>query len=101
MLTSRFFRRLFIPYLLLICAATGAVGAFAAVRMRGSYLQNIRLALSNESTLVGSLLDRDLASERIEGIEPRVQELAGQLNCRITIIAEDGRVLGDSEADPK
>jgi len=101
MLTSRFFRRLFVPYLLLICAATGAVGAFAAVRMRGSYLQNTRLALSNESTLVGSLLDRDLISGRIDAVEPRVQQLAGELNCRITVISEDGTVLGDSEADPK
>jgi two-component system phosphate regulon sensor histidine kinase PhoR len=100
MFTSRFFRRLFIPYLLLICAATGAVGAFAAIRMRGSYLQTTRLALSNESALVGGMLSEDLAPGRVERIEPRVRELAATLACRITIIDQEGHVLGDSEADP-
>jgi len=32
--TSPFFRRLFLPYLLLICTAVAAVGLFAGIRLR-------------------------------------------------------------------
>jgi len=38
MFTSPFFRRLFLPYLLLICAATAAVGFVAARTVYTSYL---------------------------------------------------------------
>jgi len=91
--------RLFLPYLLLVCAAIGAVGIFAAWRVRQTYLQNIRLQLGNEAVLVADLIGADVSTGSIERVQPRVRELASSLACRITIIEEDGRVLGDSEAD--
>ena len=99
MLTSRFFRRLFIPYLLLICAATGAVGGYAAMRMTTAYLDNTRESLNNEAGLVGQMLQPELAGHA-EQLQARVQQLGESLSCRVTIVDTDGVVLADSEADP-
>src|SRR5580765_1519925 len=99
MLTSRFFRRLFIPYLLLICAATGIVGGYAAMRMTTAYLDNTRDSLNNEATLVGQMLQPDLTG-RAEQLQALVQQLGQSLSCRVTIVDSDGIVLADSEADP-
>ena len=100
MLTSRFFRRLFLPYLLLVCVAISAVGSFAGWRIRKSYLQNIRQQLGNEAGLVGDLIGSEISGKDINQIQPRVHSLAEKLGCRVTIIDYSGQVLGDSEADP-
>ena len=59
MFSSRFFRRIFLPYLLLICAVAGAIGVFAALRLREFYLQSARASLHNEAVLQ-SALDQQL-----------------------------------------
>ncbi len=51
MFASRYFRRLFVPYLLLIFVATAAVGVFAAVRLREAYLNRTRESLAGEANL--------------------------------------------------
>ena len=100
MLSSRFFRRIFLPYLFLICAATSAVGIYAALRLRGSYLANTRSALRDEAALVSDLLRSDLLAGRRDRIEAAAQRMGQALNCRITVIEEDGTVIGDNAADP-
>ncbi len=99
-LSSRFFRRLFLPYLLLLCAATGAVGLFAALRLRTTYFQETRQSLSREAALVWQLAAPLIESGDAPGVERLVQKLHDPLRYRLTIIAGDGRVLGDNEADP-
>ena len=100
MFSSRFFRRIFLPYLLLICAVAGAIGAFAAFRVRQTYFDRTRQALHEESLLVSELLGNHLAAgDRLE-IQQATRRLGSQLRCRITIIEDDGTVIGDNEADP-
>jgi two-component system phosphate regulon sensor histidine kinase PhoR len=101
LLTSRFFRRLFLPYLLLICLAIGLVGAFAARRMHDVYLQDIRHELGNEAILVEDLVGLDVSSGADARVEAHARLLGARLGCRITIVDEGGRILGDSEADPR
>ncbi|MDB5173839.1 MAG: hypothetical protein JWN51_2612 [Phycisphaerales bacterium] len=100
MLASRFFRRLFLPYLVLICAATGAVGAFSALRLRWAFLDRTRQTLGEESMLVAELLTPDLAAGRFDLVDAKVHELGKGLGCRITVIEEDGKVVSDNEGEP-
>lgn len=100
MLTSRFFRRLFLPYLLLMCAAAAGVGAFAALRVRSAYLDRTRQALGDEAKLVCDLVGPDVAAGAAGVVERKARELGASLHCRVTIILNDGKVLGDNEADP-
>ncbi len=97
-LRSPFFRQLFIPYVLLLAAGTGALGLFAAGLLRRSYLDDQEEALRKEARLIDVLL----AADRRAGapIVPSLKAHGESARCRITLIAEDGLVLGDNEADP-
>lgn len=101
MLTSPLFRRLFVPYLLLICGVTGAVGLFAARSMRASYYAREEASLRQEIRLVGSavapVLGRDTAAGELQGL---VKQIGAAIHLRVTIMREDGTVVADSEADP-
>ena len=92
MLSSRFFRRIFLPYLLLICAATGTVGVFAAVRWHASYLRQTRQTLQDEALLVSDVIQGDLSRGDATAVEREARRLGAALNCRITVIADDGTV---------
>ena len=100
MFASRFFRRLFLPYLLLICAATTIVGVFAAVRLRSAYLDRTRDSLVGETNVVISDVQNDLDGAHADELMRKVRQLGSQLSCRITVIDADGLVVADNEADP-
>ena len=100
MFSSRFFRRIFLPYLLLICVGTSAVGLFAAMRLRDSFLATTRQRLANEADLVSGLIADDLIARRLTEVEHKSRRIGQSLHCRVTIIEDDGTVIGDNEADP-
>ena len=101
MLTSPFFRRLFLPYLQLICAATAGVGVFAARTVHATYVDRQTAALRSNLRLVAA----DLAPRLATGGEPsaidaRVKQMGAAIGNRITIMRDDGVVIADSDADP-
>jgi len=100
LLTSPFFRRLFIPYLLLTCAAVGAVGLFAATRLRDTYLDRTQRALADNSILIAGLIGPDLRAGRTRELNDQLRRLGQTLHCRISVVREDGVVVADNEADP-
>ena len=100
MLSSRFFRRLFLPYLLLLCAATGSVGFFTALRFRASYLEQRQQSLSRQADLVWALALPKIESGDLAAVRQLVWQLHEPLRCQLTIFAGDGRVLADNEANP-
>ena len=101
MFSSPFFRRLFLPCLLLICAAVGTVGFYAARAMRESYEARTQADLVDRSRLVELLIGQSLAA----GDNAKVQELLTQVHVsgggRVTVVDSDGVVIADNEADPR
>ena len=100
MLSSQFFRRIFLPYLVLICAAASAVAIFAALRLRDSHLAAARSQLRNEAALVSGTLASDLAAGDIDKVEREARAIGQSVHCRVTVIEDDGKVIGDNEAEP-
>jgi two-component system phosphate regulon sensor histidine kinase PhoR len=100
LLSSRFFRRIFLPYLLLICAATSAVAIFAALRLRDSYLTTTRENLKNEAALAAEILSAELALGKSDIVQKQAQQVGNSVHCRVTVIDEDGTVVSDNEAVP-
>lgn len=100
MLNSRFFRRLFLPYLLLVCTATATVGIYGGARLRSGYLDGHRDALGREAPLVWELVRADLDRGDVASVRDRVSRLTQRLDARVTLIAADGTVIADNEADP-
>jgi two-component system phosphate regulon sensor histidine kinase PhoR len=99
-LSSRFFRRLFLRYLLLLCAATGSVGFFSALRFRTSYVGQTEQSLSRQAELIWALAGPKIESGDFAALEQLVRGLDDPRRCRVTIIAGDGHVLADNQADP-
>jgi two-component system phosphate regulon sensor histidine kinase PhoR len=87
--------------LLLICAAVGTVGFYAARAMRDSYVARTEADLVDRSRLVELLIGQPLG----RGDKARVQELLAQVHqsggARVTVIDATGVVVADNEADPK
>ena len=100
MLSSRFFRRIFLPYLLLICGVAVAVGAILAIRVRDGFLESRRQTLHTASLLASEVLASDLVRGDTAAVQATTRRLAETVGGRITVVEKDGTVIGDSEADP-
>jgi two-component system phosphate regulon sensor histidine kinase PhoR len=98
--TSPFFRRLFIPYLILLWFGIGLVGFFGALRLRTTYLENVKQSLANESRLAADLVSPHLKRADPADLAEQIKQLGGSIGRRITLIDGSGQVLADNEADP-
>jgi len=71
-----------------------------AYRVRESYLDRTRETLAREAVLISASLKADLQRGDVSAVESAPRRLGEILKCRVTIIEDDGRVIGDNEADP-
>ncbi|MFN2431902.1 MAG: ATP-binding protein [Gemmatimonadota bacterium] len=98
---SPLFRRFFAALLLPVLLSLLPLGVFLHGRIRTLLEEEIELRQREELVL----LQRALAAGWSAGagdplrVDPRADELAAGLSGRLTVIAPDGRVLGDSEVD--
>jgi two-component system phosphate regulon sensor histidine kinase PhoR len=93
--------RLAITFALVTAAVTIALGVFLDVSIRSLYLDRLESQLASQANVVGRSLSPQLATDpSIAAIDPLVKAYSQDIDARITIIAPDGRVLGDSSADP-
>lgn len=63
------------------------------------YLHSLTNRLEKEANFVASLLDEE--KRESDQIQPLVMKWSNQLDARVTIILQDGTVIGDSEASPE
>jgi two-component system phosphate regulon sensor histidine kinase PhoR len=92
--------RIAIPYVALILLTMAGLLIYLSDLVRDAYLDNLEGQLEAEARLVGDVLDLHLAQARPEdAVDPLVDHYAEILEARVTIIAPDGTVLGDSTAD--
>jgi two-component system phosphate regulon sensor histidine kinase PhoR len=92
----RFHVRLLLWNLLLIVVTLGVLDVILNSSLTW-YLENqIEQQLRRDCTVAGAYLARETGPGKSDDV---VDELAEMLNVRVTLIAMDGRVLGDSELD--
>jgi len=88
-------------YILLIVASFAALGLYVLDKVEGDFRENIKADLASQAqmveNLVRPLMDEGAATGTFDEL---AKQLGAQTDTRITIIAPDGTVLGDSEADP-
>ena len=91
--------RIGIPFIILIVLCMGALGIYLTSNVRSNQLQNLRFQLEQEARITAQA---SLPSLLGEGDSPEViaTKLGKEIDTRITIIAPDGTVLGDSIQDP-
>ncbi|MBN2462116.1 MAG: HAMP domain-containing protein [Dehalococcoidia bacterium] len=93
--------RITIPFVLIVLVSMGVLGLYLVDFVRGTQINNLRLQLEEEAKLVAQAsLPGFLAADRNE-LDTLAKTAGGQINTRVTIMAKDGTVLGDSDHDPK
>src|SRR5438034_4120219 len=92
--------RIFLATFLVAAAVVTAASAFTAVVLRRQAYEQIERSLIAETRLAAELLSRAGAPT---GSAPELQAeahtLGGDITARVTFIAPDGRVVGDSSED--
>jgi two-component system phosphate regulon sensor histidine kinase PhoR len=93
--------RITIPFVLLVVVIMGALGAYLAISTRSSQLDDLRSQLEHEARITAEAsLPGFLNPDGWESPDTLAKRLGKEIEARVTIIARDGTVLGDSEEDP-
>ncbi len=86
----------------LVVAVLLVLGGYLAVGGRQFFVDRLSEQLADQAQIVAAAVAPSLeAGEGIEAIEPLVKRLGERINGRVTVVAADGSVLGDSVADPR
>ncbi len=86
--------RLLAPYLIVLAAAAASLYAYSDKVVERLYVDTVSETLLGQARLAGSLLPWD---ERGAALDQRCAAIAADLGSRLTVIADDGTVLGDSD----
>ncbi|GAB4402990.1 MAG: phosphate regulon sensor histidine kinase PhoR [Anaerolineales bacterium] len=89
--------RIALPYIVLVILVLAALAAYLSEFVRGLYIADLQAQLSSEARLAADALAEPLGrGAPPDELDALAKEWARQLEARVTIIASDGRVLGDS-----
>jgi len=86
---------------LLVIVSMAVLGAYLTSSVRSNQLTTLRTQLENEAKITAEAsLPGFYGQEGGSDLDPLAKNLGSQIDARITIIALDGTVLGDSNEDP-
>ena len=90
--------RIAIPFIILILVSMGILGGYLVSFVRDSQIDNLRFHLEEEARITAEASLPLL----IQGSDADVlaKKLGQEIEARVTIIAPDGKVLGDSQENP-
>jgi two-component system phosphate regulon sensor histidine kinase PhoR len=91
--------RIAIPFIILILVSMGVLGIYLTNSVRNSQLDNLRFHLEQEGRITAEASLPVLLGQS-DSPDILAKTLGKEIDSRITIIAPDGTVLGDSIEDP-
>jgi two-component system phosphate regulon sensor histidine kinase PhoR len=91
--------RIAILFIVLIVASMAALGAYLTHSVRNSQLDNLRFQLEQEARITAEASQFALLGQG-DTPDALAKRLGKEIDTRITVIAPDGTVLGDSIEDP-
>jgi len=93
--------RITFSFVLLVLVSMSMLEFYLTNSTRNSQLDNLRSQLENEARITAEAsLPGFLSQNRQEALDALAKKLGEQTDTRVTIIALNGVVLGDSEEDP-
>ena len=93
--------RITIWFVLLVIVSMAALGVYLTNSARTSELNNLRSELENEAMITAEAsLSSFGGQNEIGNLDVLAKKLGSQIGARVTIIALDGTVVGDSNEDP-
>ncbi|NJD55683.1 MAG: PAS domain S-box protein [Nitrospirae bacterium] len=88
------FKRIFLLYAVLMLAAIVVVELYITAAVKNNYVDNLRKDLAIQI----SLMSKGLSFKQADA-DDLCRELKKDTGARVTLIADDGRVIGDSDKD--
>ncbi len=89
--------RIILPYVGLILVTMLGLGLYLSSFVRRTYLNDLESKLAAEAHMIGDVITPDLETVgATPNFDPQAKHWAAILNARVTIIAPDGTVLGES-----
>jgi two-component system phosphate regulon sensor histidine kinase PhoR len=93
--------KIVIPFMLLVLASMTAMGIYLVESIRDIQINNLRYYLLNEVKLVADAsLPGFLNSGEQNTLNDLSKSVGREINARVTVIRQNGVVVGDSEEDP-
>ena len=92
--------RITISFILIILVSMCVLGFYLVDFVRDTQISNLRSQLESEARLVAQASLPDFLAPEKDALDTLAKTTGEQINSRVTIIASDGTVLGDSEHDP-
>ena len=90
--------RLILSYIIVVVMSFGFAALFIDKKLEENALANIKSSVINQAYLIESQLSiQKLKKEDASYLDEFVKTLSSKINCRITIIDINGKVLADSE----
>lgn len=97
---SRLFWKILLIYAGLIAVAVGVFAVVVVVRLRSVVEQEAETRLVTAAqTLLQSFADK-LPQASTPALQLRLKDLGERIDARVTLINDDGTIVGDSEAEP-
>ncbi len=97
---QRLFWQLYPSYFLIIALVLAGLGWTFSISLRNFHYQQTVSDLKARAHLVALQLQEQLAPDRSAGLNDYIARQGQQSGTRITLIAQDGRVLADSHQKP-
>ncbi len=92
--------RIAFPYVSLILATMLLLGVYISSFVRRTYLSDLESKLISEARMIGEVITPDMVSAGASpNLDPQARHWDDILKARVTIIAPDGTVWGESEQD--
>lgn len=96
---SGIFKRIFVLYAVVIIAAAFFVELYITAAVREDYIENLRKNLAIQITLISKNVQFDQTGA--DNIDSLCRALKDDTGARVTVIAHDGKVIGDSDTDSR
>src|SRR5574337_697835 len=96
-LKKRLFRRIFIIYALIMAAAVVFIELNITDMVRENYIRELRRDLAVQARLIAKTVPVQSASS----LDAVCRQIKQDTGARVTVIAADGAVAGDSDHDSK
>jgi two-component system phosphate regulon sensor histidine kinase PhoR len=93
--------RITVSFILVVLIIMGILGVYLVNSTRNSQLDNLRSQLENEARITAEAsLPSFLSPDEPNDLDALAKKLGAEIETRVTIVAFNGTVLGDSEEDP-
>jgi two-component system phosphate regulon sensor histidine kinase PhoR len=92
--------RIALSFILLVVIIMAILGAYLVDSVRHSALDNLRSQLENEARITADASVPILLTNESD-VDALAKKLGDEINARVTIIAINGTVMGDSHEDPE